>query len=191
MTGQADLSDLGLLAAQDAGPESRELLDAAAKQMGMVPNLYAEMAHVPGLLATYRFGYDHFRAGSGFSPAEQEVVLLSVSRFNTCTYCVAVHSTTADRARVPAAVVDAIRDGRTVEDERLGALREFTTEMVATRGRPSQEALEAFLKAGYTREQALAVVLAVAVKTISNYTNHLFHTPLDPVFAGRAWSPAV
>jgi hypothetical protein len=25
------------------------------------------------------------------------------------------------------------------------------------------------------------------VKTISNYTNHLFHTPVDEVFAGRTW----
>jgi hypothetical protein len=30
------------------------------------------------------------------------------------------------------------------------------------------------------------VVLAVAVKTISNYTNHLFHTPLGARFAHRA-----
>jgi hypothetical protein len=32
------------------------------------------------------------------------------------------------------------------------------------------------------------VLLAVAVKTISNYTNHLFHTPVDDLFAARAWA---
>ena len=31
-------------------------------------------------------------------------------------------------------------------------------------------------------------VLAVAVKTISNYVNHLFETPVDDAFKARAWS---
>jgi len=43
------------------------------------------------------------------------------------------------------------------------------------------------LAAGYTETDILEVLLAVAVKTISNYTNHLFHTPVDSVFARRAW----
>ena len=36
----------------------------------------------------------------------------------------------------------------------------------------------------------LEVILAIAVKTISSYTNHGFDTPLDKVFAGRAWEAA-
>lgn len=35
----------------------------------------------------------------------------------------------------------------------------------------------------YSQQQALQVVLAIAVKTISNYTNHLFDTPVDAAFA--------
>jgi len=31
-------------------------------------------------------------------------------------------------------------------------------------------------------------VLAIAVKTLSNYANHLFHTPVDAIFAGRTWA---
>jgi hypothetical protein len=31
------------------------------------------------------------------------------------------------------------------------------------------------------------VILAVSVKVISNYTNHIFHTEVDPAFAGRIW----
>jgi len=36
----------------------------------------------------------------------------------------------------------------------------------------------------------LQIVLAIAVKTISNYTNHLFDTALDAAFQRRAWTPA-
>lgn len=34
----------------------------------------------------------------------------------------------------------------------------------------------------------LEVVLAIAVRIPSNYANHLFHTPVDGMFAGRAWA---
>lgn len=188
MTAHARLT-LGQLTPDQAPGASRELLDAARAQMGRVPNMYAEMAHSPGLLGTYRFGYDQFRSGSGFSPAEQEVVLLAISRFHGCGYCVAAHSSIADRNKVPAEVTDAIRDGKPVPDARLAALADFTVAMVETRGLPEAGDLDAFLAAGYTEQQVLSVILAIAVKTISNYTNHLFDTPLDAGFARRAWTP--
>ena len=33
----------------------------------------------------------------------------------------------------------------------------------------------------------LEISLAIAVKTLSNCSNHLLHTPIDDMFAGRAW----
>jgi hypothetical protein len=33
----------------------------------------------------------------------------------------------------------------------------------------------------------LEIILAIGVKTLSNYFNHLLHTPLDEMFAGREW----
>lgn len=44
-----------------------------------------------------------------------------------------------------------------------------------------------FLDAGYSERHILEIILAISVKTLSNYANHLFHTPIDGVFAGRAW----
>ncbi len=188
MTKHAHLSTLGLLAISEAPEDSRALLEIAKTQMGRVPNMYAEMANSPGLLGTYRFGYDEFRRHSGFNPAEQEVVFLAISRFNGCTYCVGVHSVIADRNKVPTEITDAIRAGEPIGDAKLQALNQFTNRMVATRGRPSDEELAQFLAAGYTERQALEIILAIAVKTLSNYSNHLFDTPLDEAFAHRAWT---
>ncbi|MOA07427.1 hypothetical protein D3C78_1271200 [compost metagenome] len=53
---------------------------------------------------------------------------------------------------------------------------------------PARQAVEAFLAAGYSERQVLEIVLALAVKTLSNYANHLFHTPLDDMFTGRRWT---
>ncbi len=189
MTTHAHLTSLQRLTADEAPDGSRETLQASLAQTGMVPHLYAAMAHSPGLLGTYRGGYDAFRRGSGFNPVEQEVTFLAISRFHACTYCMAVHSTIADRAKVPTAVTDAIRAGEPIADPRLQALNHFVTAMVENRGQPDQRELDAFLAAGYHEEQVLEVVLAIAVKTISNYTNHLFDNPVDDAFAARAWTP--
>ena len=43
------------------------------------------------------------------------------------------------------------------------------------------------MDAGFNREQILAVVLGIGLKTLSNYTNHLAATPLDDVISHRAW----
>ena len=177
-----------MLTAETAPEGSRELLTSASAQLGMLPNMYAGMAHSPGLLGTYRFGYDQFRRHSGFSPVEQEVIFLSISRFNGCTYCVGVHSVVADMNKVPSEVTDAIRDGEPISDAKLQTLNAFTTALVTSRGRPEPQDLEAFLADGYTEMQVLEIILAIAVKTLSNYANHLLDTPLDEQFAHRAWA---
>lgn len=116
------------------------------------------------------------------------MVFLTISRENGGDYCVSVHSFVADAVSgVPAAVTNAIRDGLEIPDPRLRALATFTRALVQKHGWPSTDDAWAFLEAGYTEQQILAIVLAIAVKTISNYTNHLFAAPLDAVFQARAW----
>lgn len=164
-------------------------LKAVRDAMGMVPNMYAGMVNLPALLDTYSHGYGKFRSESGFTPVEQEVVFLAISRFNGCHYCVAAHSFVADMmSKVPSEVTDAIRDDRPIADARLEALRSFAQAMTESRGNPTQAQAEAFLAAGYSEKHILAVILAISVKVISNYSNHIFHTELDPGFAGRAWA---
>jgi uncharacterized peroxidase-related enzyme len=178
------------LTLESAGPKAKELLEGAKKQSGMISNMYAAMANAPEALETYLYGMDHFRKDSGFSPPEQEVVLLTISYQNGCDYCMAAHSFIADkRSQVPPAVTDAIRAGARIPDARLRALSEFTRAMVEKRGRPEPEDVEPFLAAGYAEKQILDVILAIAVKTISNYTNHVFATPVDAAFKSREWKP--
>lgn len=184
-------SPLGLAEIEDAPEESRRLLESTRQKIGMVPNMYRSMAHSSGLLATYVDGYNRFRAQSGFSPAEQEVVFLTISRYNECYYCMAAHSVLADTAsNVPVAVTDAIREDRPIDDPRLGALSAFTQVLLETGGHPTVSDVEDFVSAGYSHAQVFEIVLAIAVKTLSNYTNHLVGTPVDAVFGGRAWQPA-
>jgi uncharacterized peroxidase-related enzyme len=173
---------------ENADSKAKAVLEKAKAQVGFIPKMYEAMANSPGLLETYLDGYDRFRKHAGFSPAEQEVVFLTISRGNGCHYCIAAHSVIADKmSKVPPEVTEAIREDRKILDPKLAALREFTDTMLRSRGLPSRADVEAFLAAGYQERHVLEIILAIAVKTLSNYSNHLFHTALDEAFASRAW----
>lgn len=176
------------ITSENADPQARIVLDDAKANMGMVPNMYANMANSPGLLTTYSDGYNRFREKSGFSPAEQEVVLLTISRHNGCTYCMAAHSMIADKmSGVPEADLEALRNAEPLPDIRLRSLNEFTRHLLESGGRPGEEEVRQFLAAGYSEHQILEIVLAMAVKLLSNYSNHLFDTQVDDAFADYAW----
>lgn len=165
------------------GPQ-KDILDYAQKQVGFVPNMYRGMAHAPAVLSTYLHGYGLFRKEAGFTPAEQEVVFLAVSAANGCNYCTAAHSMIADKkSGVPADVLEAIRAGRSIPNARLAALYTFTQAMVRTQGMPDEGTVKTFLAAGFDEVKVLYVILGIAVKTLSNFSNHVFATPVDEVFA--------
>jgi uncharacterized peroxidase-related enzyme len=165
----------------------KELLDGAREKLGFVPNMYRGMAINPGLLSTYLHGYDHFRTQANFTPPEQEVVFLTVSLANGCDYCMAAHSMLAlNVSKLSEDHTQALRDGKSLDDPKLEALRRFTHHMWQTRGLPSKAEAEAFKAAGYTDQHVLEIILALAVKTISNYANHVNHTEVDDAFAPYA-----
>lgn len=162
----------------------KEILDLALKQVGFIPNMYAYMANAPGMLSTYLHGYDLFRKESGFTSAEQEVVFLVVSQYNGCNYCTAAHSMLADKmSGVPKDVLQAIRKHQPIPDAKLAALAAMAVEMVAKHGQPDHAIVRAFLDAGYQERDLLYIVLAAAVKTLSNYSNQAFGTTVDEKFA--------
>lgn len=184
MSHTAYLRDLRPVDPATAEGSAAQLLDQAKKQVGFIPNMYANMANAPALLSTYLHGYALFRSESALTPPQQEVVFLAISAANGCSYCTAAHSMIADKkSGVPAEVLAAIRAGEPIPDAKLAALHAFTTEMVARQGRPSADALARFLQAGFSERDVLYIVLAIAVKTLSNYSNHAFATEVDPVFA--------
>jgi AhpD family alkylhydroperoxidase len=167
--------------------EAQTLLAGAKARLGFVPNMYGYMANLAPLLATYLGSYDGFRQTSGFTPAEQETVFLTISRVNGCSYCLAAHSMIADRkSGVPADSLAALRAGGDLPDPKLRAVAVFTEAMLVSRGNPGRAAVDAFLAAGYGESQVLGVVLAIACKSISNTVNHLAATPVDAVFAPYA-----
>jgi uncharacterized peroxidase-related enzyme len=177
---------------EDAHPKAKKVLEQTQAKMGMIPNMYGTMANSPAMLQTYVHGYSQFRENSGFTSAEQELVFLTISRENECHYCMAAHSFVADNiSMVPLEVTEAIRNDAPITDSKLSALRAFTQAMVISRGRPSEGDVDEFTHAGYSENHILDIILAISVKTISNYSNHVFDTPVDAAFTVRSWDVQV
>jgi len=175
--------------AETAADAAKDILSGAQKSYGFVPNLLATMAEAPALLKAY-VTLSRIFEESSFNAAERQVVLLTVSYENDCEYCIAAHSVIAGMQGVPDTVVAAIRDGEPIPNPQLEALRRFTAAVVGSRGWPTEAEVNAFLAAGYGKQQVLEVVLGVGIKTLSNYTNHIAETPLDAAFAKATWSKA-
>jgi AhpD family alkylhydroperoxidase len=173
-----------------APKKAREDLQAVADRYGFVPNLMGVMAGAPSLLKAY-FQISELFSRTSLTAVEQQVVLLTVSASNGCDYCMAAHSVAARMQKVPDEVVRALREGLSLADARLQSLRALAADIIERRGRPAEPTVAAFFAAGYAPEQFLEVILGVGMKTLSNYTNHIAHTPLDPQFVASAWSAPV
>ncbi|MFB7863863.1 carboxymuconolactone decarboxylase family protein [Streptomyces sp. NPDC056069] len=94
-------------------------------------------------------------------PHSRETVILTVSERNQCHLCIDMHE----------AKLDAL--GPAPAPERLAAVRRFTLQALASSGAVADAELDAFLAHGYTRGNALEVVLGIGTYTISTFANRL------------------
>lgn len=172
----------------DTAPaESKTLLEGTKAAFNFVPNLQSFMAESPELLAGYSALWDLF-SKSTLTPHEQQVVYLTSNFENDCHYCMAGHSSLAKMIKMDSAVIEALRAGAELPDAKLEALHRFTTVVVRERGFATDADIDAFLSAGYTRRNVFEVILGVATKVMSNYTNHIVHTPYDAFMQGNEWT---
>ena len=169
-----------------APDHSKGAMEAAERKFGFLPNLIGVLAESPAAVEGY-VTLTGILDKSSLEPAERQLLLLTISAANGCHYCVAAHTMGARAAGLDEAVIEAVRDGNPIPDGRLTALNAFSLTLNEKRGWASDEDVAAFLGAGYTKAQVLNVVLAAALKTLSNYTNHLAGTPLDGALEPARW----
>jgi uncharacterized peroxidase-related enzyme len=167
---------------ETAPEKSRPLLERVQKSFKFIPNLFGVFANSPVLLEGYLGLEGAFDKGS-LSAVERQIVLLSASVENSCKYCTAAHSTVLKAfLHVPAEVVSAVRSDQPVSDPKLEALIALTKDIVSQRGHVEAQTIENFLAAGYRKDQILEVLIGVALKTMSNYLDHISPTELDQAF---------
>jgi uncharacterized peroxidase-related enzyme len=185
------MARLPLRTHDDAPEEARGALATAEKNNGYLPNLLRLLANAPVALETY-LTVSGINARSSLSLAEREAVQITAAATHGCGFCVAGHTAVAyKKAGLDEATVEALRGLKPVPDPRLQAVATFTKAVIASRGRVSDQELEAFRQAGFGDQAALEVVLGVSLATLCNFANNLGQPPLNPQLEPYRWEPSV
>jgi len=171
---------------ETAPSESKGGLQTARDKYGFVPNLLAVLAESPSALNGY-LTLSRLLERSALSLEEQQFLLLTISSVNGCDYCVAAHTAGGKRIGLDQNLIEAVRQGTPAPEPKYRALQEFTKALVESRGWIPESDIDHFIAAGFTKRHILDVVLAVSLKTLSNYVNHMAATPLDPALEGERW----
>ena len=171
----------------ETAPEpSKPFLERTKKSFGMIPNLEGVMAVAPELLQSYVNLEEAFDQTS-LTPVERQVVFQTANFENTCDYCVPWHTLLSEQAGMSQEDIQALRDDTPLSNNKLEALRTFARSLIVQRGKISTASLEEFFSAGFTEKQALEVILGIATKVMSNYTNSIAGTPLDKAVKDKVW----
>ncbi|MBU2998181.1 carboxymuconolactone decarboxylase family protein [Cellulophaga baltica] len=172
---------------ESAPAESKPLLEGSLKGFGMIPGLHGVLASSPETLKAYQTLHELF-TNTSFNEEELTVVWQTINVEHECHYCVPAHTAIAGMMKVNESITEALRNETPLADAKLEALRTMTLTVVRNRGNVTQEDLDTFYAAGYSEQQVLEIILGVSQKVISNYTNHIAHTPVDAPFEKFAWS---
>jgi len=172
---------------KDTAPAgSQDTLAKMEGAYGFIPNLGGIMAESPSMISSLMALAMNF-GKSSLNPIEQQIVAITVSAINGCTYCVAAHSMAAKKAQIDDDMLAAVRAGETLSDAKLETLRATTAAIVEKRGWLEDSETQAFMNAGYTKENLLDVLVGVTMKTLTNYTNHIVKTELNPQYETQKW----
>lgn len=165
------------------GPTAQSLAAVKAK-LGMVPNMFATLAHAPAALGFYLQGAEALGAGR-FSARQRELIALAVADANACGYCLAAHTAIGGLVGLKAGEMAAAQEGRGA-DARDTALVTLARRIVATRGNLEPADLAAARSGGLSDADILETIAVVALNIFTNYVNHIAGTDIDfPAVAVR------
>lgn len=160
----------------EVSANNQALFDNLQKGLGFVPNLYAVFAHSETALGDYLALQNR---KSSLRAKEREVINLVVSQVNDCRYCQSAHTVLGKMNGFSDEQILEIRGGEASFDPKLDALAKFVHETSVKRGKPSAEAIENLLAAGYNKANLVDIIIIIGDKIISNYLHGVGQFAID------------
>lgn len=156
---------------------TRELLDAAEKTFGTVPNVARVMANSPAVLDSF-LALTAAMGGARIGGTLHHQIKLAASEANTCAYCNSILTHLGGQGGMSAA--DMI-EGRkaAASDPRTDAALKFASAVLETRGKVGDGHLRAVRDAGFGDAEVVEIVASVAVACFTNFLNNVADTALD------------
>ncbi|ARU58452.1 alkylhydroperoxidase [Oleiphilus messinensis] len=152
-------------------------LSAVKAKLGMVPNMFATMAHSPELLHAYLTFSETLGSGQ-LTAAERELIALTVGQENRCGYCLSAHTVLGKQAGLSA---DDIQQARNVthENSRNQAIVTLAHKILVQKGVLTDADLADAAEAGIDTRLTFEILGNVVLNILTNYTNHIADTEID------------
>ncbi|MGL5290725.1 MAG: carboxymuconolactone decarboxylase family protein [Vibrionaceae bacterium] len=144
---------------------------------GMVPNLFATLAHSPALLNGFLAFAGALEKGK-LTIKQRELLALAIGQTNKCRYCLSAHTLLARKAGLSVQDIKAAREGH-AKNALDNALLQLANALVEQRGVILDQQLDAARSKGVDDELIMEVLGQVVVNTLTNYANHLADTDID------------
>ncbi|MEM9752602.1 MAG: carboxymuconolactone decarboxylase family protein [Planctomycetota bacterium] len=164
------------LSPEQAG-DAQPTLEAVGKKLGLVPNMYATVAHSPAAL-DYALTGSAKMAKFSLSPQLREQLALTAAGANQCDYCASAHTAIGQSLGL---TDDQTRDAlhAQADDEHTQAVLTLAQQIVQNRGHVSDDQLQAARDAGVTDAQLVETVVVTAHNILTNYINHFADPDID------------
>lgn len=165
------------IALEKSSSTTRPMLDALKKGLGMVPNVFATIAHSGAALGGYLAFSDALSKGT-LTGRDIELVNLYTSELNGCSYCVSAHGALARRFELSPEEISQARRGRG-HDEREDAMLALAQRVLRTGGGGAAAELERARKAGLNDAAIIEVLAHVSSKVFTNAVAQVAQITLD------------
>ncbi|MDI4238634.1 carboxymuconolactone decarboxylase family protein [Bradyrhizobium sp. Arg237L] len=157
--------------------DSKPPLDMFTKNIGFTPNMMAIFAQSP--IAFNAWAALLGSLSKALDVKTRDSIGLAVSEVNGCDYCLTVHSFTAEHmAKLPAEDIVLARKGHARDPKRDAAVQ-FARKIIESRGHVTDADLQTVRDAGYTDANIMEIVALVAMYSLTNFFNNVFHPDKD------------
>lgn len=170
------MTDFNVPGRNEVSAKNQEIFDSLKNALGFVPNLYATLAYSENGLSNYL----QFQNGkSSFSKKEKEAINLVVSQVNQCRYCQSAHTVLGKMNGFSEDQILQLRGGTAPWDSKLNALVTLAKNITEKQGKIRPELLSSYFAEGFSKENLIDLVLAIADKTVMNYVHSITQIPID------------
>ncbi|EEX67169.1 MULTISPECIES: carboxymuconolactone decarboxylase family protein [Vibrio] len=157
--------------------EAAATLTAIKQKIGMIPNLYATVAHSSTVLNAY-LAFSEALSHGRLTAKQRELIALGIGQANACQYCLSAHTMISRGAGISDEQILAARQGM-ASNALDNALVQLAVALVKQRGVISDEQWVEAQAQGIDEGLLFEVLAQVSANTFTNYANHVVGTDVD------------
>lgn len=162
---------------EKATGDIKSIYDKIQKKMGVIPNIFKNMANTPAVLLAYLDLSDK-AAHTKLAPQLREEIALAVSQANECNYCLSAHTQIAKKEGLPDQEILLARKGE-AQDPKTRAILKFARKVVDKKGKVSDADVTELKTAGVNDSELGEIFLNIMATFFTNYFNHIADTKND------------